>query len=129
MRVFRSNIRFGAFCALFALAIQILLSFGHMHGGGIGRLSTAAPLSIGWVNQSSTSVPDGPTVPANQSGLVGDYCTICALIELAGSVVPASGPVSLTPDLIGRVHLGTNVGPALAASSHLFFQARAPPLA
>jgi hypothetical protein len=128
MRYFRSNVRFGAFCALFALAIQLLLSFSHVHGGGSVRLS-ASPLSIGWVNQTTTAATDDPTVPSNQTGLAGDYCAICALIKLAGSVVPATGPVSPAPSPISQAHLGTDAGPVLAASSHLFFQARAPPLA
>jgi hypothetical protein len=88
----------------------------------------SSPLSIGWVNQTTTGAPDGPVVPSNQTGAAGDYCAICALTELAGTVVPATGPVSLAPDLISRAHLGMTAGPALAASSHLFFQARAPPL-
>src|SRR5919206_2283834 len=33
MKWFRSNIRRGSQLALFALAIQFLLSFGHFHGG------------------------------------------------------------------------------------------------
>src|SRR5260370_7977226 len=32
MKWFRSNIRYGSRLALFALAIQFLLSFGHFHG-------------------------------------------------------------------------------------------------
>jgi hypothetical protein len=129
MRYFRSNVRFGAFCALFALAIQILLSFGHMHGGGAGRLWASSPLSIDQVNQPTTTASDDPAVPSNQTGQTGDYCAICALIKLAGALVPATGPVSLAPDLTGRAHLTTSAGPELAACSHLFFQARAPPLA
>jgi hypothetical protein len=126
MRYFRSNIRFGAFCALFALAIQLLLSFGHVHAGASARLSASLPLSMAGVNQPT---PDDPAVPSKQTGLAGDYCAICAQIELAGSLVPATGPVSLVPDPISRAHPGTSAGPALTASSHLFFQARAPPLA
>src|SRR5258705_5472246 len=34
MKWFRSNIRRGSRLALFALAIQFLLSFGHFHGSG-----------------------------------------------------------------------------------------------
>ena len=33
MRWFRSNIRVGSRLALFALAVQFLLSFGHFHAG------------------------------------------------------------------------------------------------
>jgi hypothetical protein len=129
MRYFRCNIRFGAFCALFALAVQLLLSFSHVHGGGSVRLSAYSPLSIDRVKQPTTGVPDDPAVPSNQTGLAGDYCAICALIKLAGAVVPAAGPVTLAPDLISQAHLGTSAGSVLTASSHLLFQARAPPLA
>src|SRR6266850_2528697 len=94
MRYIRSNIRFGAFCALFALAIQLLLSFSHVHGGGTVRLS-GSPLSpLGWVNQSTSAVPDDPAVPSNQTGLAGDYCAICALIKVAGAMVATTGPIS-----------------------------------
>src|SRR6266850_2453960 len=129
MRCFRSNIRFGAFCALFALAIQLVLSFSHVHGGGSVRLSASPLLPIGWVNQPTTAVSDDPAVPSNQTGQAGDYCATCALIKLAGSVVPATAPISPAPNLISRAHLRTSAGPVLTASSHLFFQARAPPLA
>jgi hypothetical protein len=42
MKWFRSNVRHGSWLALFALAIQVLLSFGHFHGNS----AQAAPASM-----------------------------------------------------------------------------------
>src|SRR5215217_2807860 len=44
MKWFRSNIRRGSRLALFALAIQFLLSFGHFHGSGAQAALAGAAL-------------------------------------------------------------------------------------
>ena len=55
MRVFRSKV--GSWCALLALAVQLALSFGHVHRDE-ARL---APLGGGWWHRSDVA-PEPPTL-------------------------------------------------------------------
>ena len=41
----RTKLRFGAWCALFALAVQFTISFGHVHAPEIAPLALGSPLS------------------------------------------------------------------------------------
>ena len=84
MSWFRSNRGAVAWLAFFALACQLLLSFGHVH---VGKFSggSAAWAAVG-IGDSSTDVPPSP-LQKNPSGLAGDFCAICANISLAGTLV------------------------------------------
>ena len=88
MRWFRSNMRWGVGCALFALALQFMLTFTHVHADGIGPLSAAA-LSTRLAAQVPAALPDAPAVPANPhpEGGADDFCAICALIHVADSLI------------------------------------------
>ena len=71
----RSNRRFGSWAALFALAIQLVLSFGHIHLEGIqGSSAAVAP-------QSQAQ----PNAPADDDGDRGfgphHFCAICAAAQ------------------------------------------------
>ena len=114
----RSNSRFGSWAALFALAIQLVLSFGHIHLKDI---------------QGSSAVvvaPSGaqPTTPADDDRRAGrDVCAICASLNLTSSsilptVVLPSTPVDQPHRWIADFHL-TQV----SYEVHFLFQARAPP--
>jgi hypothetical protein len=118
---FRRNVRFGSWCALVALAIQLALSFGHLHIAG--SAATAAALAS---SAKSTSAPaDAPAKPAKH---VADYCTICASIHLAGLVTTEPSSV-LAPHSSGAVQLTVGVDAIPSAHFGLPFSARAPPLA
>jgi hypothetical protein len=121
MHWFRRNVRLGSLCALAALAIQLVLSFGHLH---IAR-STAASAALAPTTQSTSTLPDTPTKPAKH---VADYCTICASIHLAGLVTAEPSSV-LAPHRSGAVRLTVGVEATPSAHSGLPFNARAPPLA
>jgi hypothetical protein len=124
MRWFRSNLRFGSRLALFALAVQIVLTFGHIHGL-TPAAAKSAPLAL--ANQSDSSLP-GVTKSNPKSNGSSDFdCPICALIQLASTSAPSVAPVlpvparfvvfrPETPDELGR-----------HTSSYFLFQARAPP--
>src|SRR4249919_3543976 len=72
MRWFRATLSTGARLALFALTVQIALSFGHVHLGNFGH---AVP---SLASASTQSTPSAPTQPASHA----DYCAICATIHL-----------------------------------------------
>jgi hypothetical protein len=123
MRWFRRNVRFGSWCALVALAIQLVLSFGHLHlvtsGAAATPLASAAEPVIG--------TPEDPPTPSKHSG-VADYCTICACIHLAALVTTEPSSV-LAPHPSGAAQLTIGVEAIPRAHSGLPFSARAPPLA
>ena len=123
MRWFRQNMGFGSWCALVALAVQLVLSFGHLHivasGVAAAALASAA--------EPLTGPAEDPPTPSKHSR-VADYCTICASIHLAGW--PTTEPSSvLAPEDSGAVRLTIGVEATPRAHSGLPFNARAPPLA
>jgi len=132
MKWFRSNIGLGSRLALFALAIQFLLSFGHFHGGGAqaASASLAAERSglhdiVGFAAslQLNSSTGDAPI------GQPGDDCAICATIALANTMVDATPPYLLAPQATALGYLTTEAGFADLNSARVAFQPRAPPIA
>ena len=121
MHWIRSRLRLGSCVALFALAVQLVLTFGHVHLDGLGghssvRIETAA----------------GAVAPAGHDGskAADDYCAACALIHLAGTLVPAAAAVLPLPLVFGQLHRPhVALRFALPASPPASFAARAPPLA
>jgi hypothetical protein len=121
---FRSNRGVVAWVALFALACQLVLSFGHVHAGpfGGGSLEFAAAETG---NASADSPPSAPQ--KDPIGLAGDYCAICASIGLAGALI-----LPILATILGA-RLFTDILPwSLAASEpasfdHVPFSARGPP--
>ena len=129
MRWVRSNVRFGAWCALLALAVQLALSFGHVHIATVG--STKSALAAGWTTQPSVPPADAPAAPAKHApmGIAHDQCAICTVVQLAGAALPAATAALPLPQVSSQAWLGTSVEFVLAASPHYSFQARAPPQA
>jgi len=123
MRWFRRNVRFGSWCALFALTIQLVLSFGHLHfasSAAVAALASAAAEPL-------AAAPDDTPTPSKHSR-VADYCTICASLHLAG--LPTAEPPSvstLQPASGERLKVIIEVRSSIY--SGLSFNARAPPLA
>jgi hypothetical protein len=122
MRWIRVNRRIGAWAALFALAVQITLSFGHIHLDKIAlsRLPTHATQ----LQAAGGNDPSGPRHPAGAN----DFCDICATIAMVASSVPPT-PAAL-PALIATPYSWARefASAPLAREAHYFFQARAPPV-
>jgi Protein of unknown function (DUF2946) len=125
MRWFRSRSRFGSYLALFALAFQLAVSFGHVH------VDETAPPSAGGAAFASTQSGDEVNAPSSPTGrdVADDCCPICTLIHLAGALVPAETPALPLPSMFGHLRLATAVEFDLAASQTALFRARAPPIA
>ena len=123
---FRSHIRLGARLALLALAVQIVLSFGHVHFYAFGLASAnATPVATA---QDAGAVPPGKPAPIHKSDRpVGADCAICALIQLSATSAPATAPTLPQPANPGPIGRHFPIALALAASPHFLFQARAPP--
>jgi hypothetical protein len=111
--------------ALFALAIQFALSFGHVH---LDRVAVPDASAASLAAQSSGDGPNGSSKPGSHR-LADDYCAICALVQLAASSAPAAAPTLPPPALVSRVWHAPVTDFELAALPRLLFQARAPPIA
>jgi hypothetical protein len=114
--------RFGSWCALFALTIQLVMSFGHLHFAS----SAAAAAMASAAAEPLAAAPDTPT-PTKHSR-VADYCTICASIHLAG-LLTAEPPSVSTLRPSSRERLKVLIEVTTSSYSGLPFNARAPPLA
>ena len=119
---FRSHCRWGSYLALFALAFQLAVSFGHVH------LDEIAPPSAGAAAFASTqSDVDAPSGPTGREDVADDCCPICMLIHFAAAKAETT-PLPL-PNMFGHLRLAAAVEFGLAASQSTLFQARAPPIA
>jgi Protein of unknown function (DUF2946) len=124
---FRSRSRLGSWLALFALAFQLAVSFGHVHLDRVGPVSSdAATLASA---QASADVTNAPSSPPSRDGLADDCCPICTLIHLAGALLPSEPPSLLLPSIVARSPIEMAFEFDLTASQHARFQARAPPIA
>ena len=120
--------RFGSRTALFALAVQIVLSFGHVH------LYAIATGPFSWPAAQAEAIADGlparaePGTPIQKSdGAVDALCPICVSIQLIAGAAPVRQPAVLLPGYLGPIGWPIFAQSILAASPHGLFQARAPP--
>jgi hypothetical protein len=118
--------RRGALLALAALALQIALSFGHVHlnlhtSVGYSHGPIAAP-RYGQLAQTS---PQAPTqIPDDD-----DYCAICASIFLASTSFTSSPPALPVPIGFQRIEHSFDNARGSTEPRRLAFQSRAPPAA
>jgi hypothetical protein len=124
---FRSRSKWGAYLALFALALQLALTFGHVH------LDRAAPISA---DRSTVAATDAwntaqvkPTDPTDRHDRADDRCAICSLIHLAGAVVLAEPPSLPLPDISVRGPSEPLLAFDFPSPQRAQFAARAPPTA
>jgi hypothetical protein len=136
MKWFRSNIKHGSRTALFALAIQFVLSFGHFHGvaaQAAQAIQSGATLSGSPANDlTAPGVVDKaarqqPASGHNTDQQPGDFCAICAVIALANSVLFAAPPVLPLPLAVESSYLTAGAEFAHLNAAHVAFQPRAPP--
>jgi hypothetical protein len=122
MRWFRRHIGLGSRLALFALAVQLVLSFGHVHVVKLAPASSQAGISL-------AQVPDQGGAPTRDRHTgANDFCAICATVSLvASSVLPTASSV-LPP--VWRAHRWPSdvVDTQISFDPFVSFQARAPPL-
>jgi hypothetical protein len=131
----RKHIKLGARLALFALAVQFVLSFGHFHPAQAALAIQAASFQADFLRTANdvaqdTSASAEKQRPPNQDNhhQPADGCAICAVIAMANSVLFATPPVLLLPQAIELLQLATETGFIHLAAFHPAFQSRAPPL-
>jgi hypothetical protein len=146
MKWFRSNVRHGSRLALFALAIQVLLSFGHFHGSsaqatpasmdadqpGLHDSVTCAAMHLdaaaGASHEDAFPAIGLKTSDHESDGRPTDDCAICAVMALANTLVLAT-PSSLPgPQPASSLNLMTDAEFIALNSARVVFQSRAPPI-
>lgn len=128
MRWFRANRKTGGRLALFALALQFVLSFGHIHREDIYGPSygVAGAAKIA----ASTVLDKSPSNPSNQPATHhDDYCAVCASISLLSNSFVAAAPQLPVPVAVHVVDHVTHVVALAVPPRRVSFQSRAPPTA
>jgi hypothetical protein len=124
MRWFRSNVRSGAWFALVAMALQLALTFGHLH------LRVASAASAQLAAKAAVTLPDGSSLPTKpKPRLADEYCALCTLIQMVGAGAPAAAASLPLPSLFASAPVTIGVEHHPPASPLLHFQARGPPIA
>ena len=117
MKWLRSNARRLSLLALFALAVQLGLSFGHFHPDQ----AFANPAAVS--DHASVSTPDTGHDQDNPN----DFCAICATVAMANTLVDAAPPVLPAPANTSIAEVLPDLAPRIADSRRVAFQSRAPP--
>ena len=143
MKWFRSNIRHGSRLALFALAVQFVLAFGHFHAVAAQSVGSGQPGAAQSPLQSQSSRADRFVAPGavsqwNQNRQPAsdhdsdhqpsDGCAICAVIALANNFLFADAPLLLLPQAAEFLYLSSGAEFVQLNSDRVAFQPRAPPI-
>jgi hypothetical protein len=115
--------RHGAVLALIALALQIVLAFGHVHLHAVAQNPQATSAQRVALADTKSHAP--AQIPADNA----DYCAICASIFLASSAFAPPPPQLVVPANFQRVEHSLKSPRPLADSLRLAFRSRAPPVA
>jgi hypothetical protein len=116
---FRRHIKNGSRLALLALAIQLVLSFGHVHADR----AQASPIATAI---QSVELPAGSGHQPQPHP--ADHCAICAVLALAGTALLATPPALQLPQATDFLYRVTRAEFAHLHASSVAFQPRAPPL-
>lgn len=129
MNWFRKHLKHGSRLALFALAIQFALSFGHFHGAAAQTVRlglTDGDLAVATLAQAQSEAAQQPS--NHDTDHQTSDCAICAVLSLANNFLFATPPLLELPQAIELLHLTTGAEFAHLGSRHLAFQSRAPPV-
>jgi hypothetical protein len=129
MRWRRLKRRAGGGLGLFALAIQLVFSFGHIHPEDVlppsafaARRTTLLP--------PGTNVSTAPAKHRAPNGLPDDDCPICMAMHIAASGLLPVAPSVVLPSEFDRVSRNTVIQKFdLSIRRYIIFQTRAPPFA
>ena len=125
MRALRSLRRFGAGLGLFALLLQLTLSFAHIHPDDLLGAS-AAGISQKIAGKALADRDQGRRAP----GAPHDDCPICAVMHLAGTiVVPDPLALAVPTEFTLAAFAADDPVAIVVVPRRLPFQTRAPPSA
>jgi hypothetical protein len=116
----RRSGRFGAWLGLIALALQLTLSFGHVHAHDLAQAGLR-----GHTTSVATQAPAQPAQPSDDD----DYCAICASIFLVASSFTPTPPALPVPGLSKRIVHDIEILAAVETTRPIDLRSRAPPIA
>jgi hypothetical protein len=119
MRSFRVS-RASRLFALAALALQMVVSFGHVHLDGIHRPHPG-------VGIARAAARAAPLSPASQPGDDDGYCAVCAAIYLAANSFIPQAPQLVVPFASRPIERVDRVAVVFVAPWRTPIQSRAPP--
>jgi hypothetical protein len=123
---FRSNKGGGAWLAFFALACQLVLTFGHVHFAGSSIISAALAGSATAAIEGAAPAPASPE-QQQPAGLTTDFCAVCSNIALANALVVPASPCTGAPVSSASDPLSLPATAGLPSLDHFHFSARGPP--
>lgn len=121
---FRSTLMSTAWLALFALAIQGIAAFGHVHPEDFAPSDRQATSMACRFETPCPPTPVSPGQPAEHD----NFCAICATLGLVGSMVlPA--PPTIAPIIVhSHIWVPPTVATIVTEDLRAHFRARAPPV-
>jgi hypothetical protein len=122
-----SRKHYGACLALAALALQLIVSFGHVHLDGVVRGSPA--VAAAGTSGKSTLQASRQAPAQNPVDDADGYCAICASIFLASTTFIPPVPQLPVPVGFERIAHSFSVAFGITAPRRVAFQSRAPPAA
>jgi hypothetical protein len=123
MRFVRAHQTSGAWLSLAALLVQFVVSFAHVHREDLIPVLPEGVLSAA---QLDPSLPNGSRSPAPTTD--HDFCTICASIALAGSLILPQPPAVVVATVPHRTWLIEWAIILVSTDKPRHFQARGPPV-
>jgi hypothetical protein len=119
MQWFRARRSASSYAALFALVLQLALSFGHVHldAPALGKSTLAAAQKA----SDPQSVPPG-NIPDRDEG-----CAICAIISLSGALLIPDAPTLVFAPAPEEAFFQNLAAVLVSDPTRAQFQARAPP--
>jgi hypothetical protein len=122
MRWFRDNIGHGSWLALIALAINIALSFGHVHAIG-GHRSERDLIVASIPSSDSRQTPDH-----SDDGKADDLCPICMAAAAMGTALASTPPALPVEFADAAIDHAIEHAVAIPPTRRAAFQSRGPPI-
>ena len=123
MRWVRITRRWSTYLALAAMALQLVLSFGHVH---LEKLATDSVIA----SVAATKAPSSRQGPAQHPASdADDYCAICAAIQLTSSSFLPDAPLLPAPFASRAIEHFSYFSFTFILPPRAAFQSRAPPVA
>jgi hypothetical protein len=123
MRWVQTNRRCGSWLALAAMALQLVLSFGHIH---LKKLASDSVIPSATTSKAPSSQQNPTQHPANEAD---DFCAICATIHLTSSSFLPDAPLLPVPHACRTIEHFSHFTFVFISPQRAAFQSRAPPLA
>jgi hypothetical protein len=129
MRWLRSAQRFAAYLALFALTIQFVAAFGHIHAEDFRPWAGSSPSDAASLVLSPIATRDSSVHASHdQRGLPHRDCAVCVSIGLLSQALNGHLPVLSTPTAVPLASVRPSNKLQFCVVRYYPFRTRAPPV-